>query len=59
MSPTTDIRFLLRLPAPLDERLRVIAIRERRSLNALIIWLLERAIDGRSGTWIANPERDQ
>jgi hypothetical protein len=39
------IRFLLRLPPELHERLRLLAARERRSLHAQILYLLERAME--------------
>ena len=39
------IRFLLRLPPGLHERLRLLAARERRSLHGQILYLLEQAVD--------------
>jgi hypothetical protein len=39
------IRFLLRLPPELHERLRLLAARERRSLHAQILYLLERSTE--------------
>jgi len=39
------VRFLLRLPTEIHDRLRVLAARERRSLHAQILYLLERALD--------------
>jgi hypothetical protein len=38
------IRFLLRLPPDLHEQLRLLALRERRSLHAQILYLLEQAV---------------
>jgi predicted HicB family RNase H-like nuclease len=38
------IRFLLRVPPELHERLRLLAARERRSLHAQILYLLEQAV---------------
>ena len=39
------IRFVLRLAPELHDRLRALAARERRSLHAQILYLLERALD--------------
>jgi hypothetical protein len=39
------IRFLLRLPPELHEQLRLLATRERRSLHAQILYLLEQATE--------------
>ena len=39
------IRFLLRLPPKLHQRLRLLATRERRSLHAQILYLLEQAVE--------------
>ena len=39
------IRFLLRLPPDLHERLRRLAVRERRSLHGQILYLLEQAVE--------------
>jgi hypothetical protein len=39
------IRFLLRLPPDLHERLRLLAARERRSLHGQILYLLEQAME--------------
>jgi len=39
------IRFLLRLPPELHDQLSALAARERRSLHAQILYLLERALD--------------
>lgn len=39
---TTQVRFLLRLPVALHQRLLLRATRDRRSMNSMIVWLLER-----------------
>ena len=39
------IRFVLRLPPDLHDRLKTLAAREHRSLHGQILYLLERAID--------------
>jgi hypothetical protein len=39
------IRFMLRLSPELHDRLRALAVRERRSLHAQILYLLEQALD--------------
>ncbi len=39
------IRFLLRLPPELHDKLKEIAAREHRSLHGQILYLLQRAID--------------
>jgi hypothetical protein len=39
------VTFLLRLSPELHDRLRELAVRERRSLHAQILYLLERAIE--------------
>ena len=39
------VRFLLRLPAELHDRLRDLAALERRSLHAQILYLLEQALE--------------
>ena len=38
------IKFMLRLPPDLHERLRVLALRERRSQHAQMLYLLERVL---------------
>jgi predicted HicB family RNase H-like nuclease len=42
---TPEVRITLRLPAPLHERLKAAAARERRSLNAQIAVYVERGLD--------------
>jgi len=39
-----DKRLLVRLPSELADQLTIIAGRERRSLNAQIVYMLERAV---------------
>ena len=39
------VTFLLRLSPELHDRLRELAVRERRSLHAQILYLLERSIE--------------
>jgi hypothetical protein len=39
------VRFVLRLPPDLHDRLKALAARERRSLHSQILYLLQRAID--------------
>jgi hypothetical protein len=39
------VRFMLRLPPELHERLRTLAAREHRSLHGQILYLLERATE--------------
>jgi hypothetical protein len=39
------IRFVLRLSPDVHDRLRALAARERRSLHAQILYLLEQALD--------------
>jgi len=39
------VRFVLRLPPDLHDRLKALAARERRSLHGQILYLLQRVID--------------
>jgi hypothetical protein len=39
------VRFILRLPPDLHDKLKTLATRERRSLHGQILYLLQRAID--------------
>jgi hypothetical protein len=39
------VRFVLRLPPDLHDRLKTLATRERRSLHGQILYLLQRAVD--------------
>jgi hypothetical protein len=39
------IRFVLRLPPDLHDRLKALAVREHRSLHGQILYLLQRAVD--------------
>jgi predicted HicB family RNase H-like nuclease len=53
--PNTDVQLTLRLPPGLHEKLSGQAKMDRRSLNTMIVWLLERALDSpEPGSWIAN-----
>lgn len=58
--PSTDIPFTLRIPVGLNARLRDRAAKESRSLNWLIVWLLERSVSDDTGrvdaAWIANED---
>lgn len=57
--PKTDIPFTLRIPVGLHGQLRERALRERRSLNAIIVWLLERATENSAEVaWVANPPEE-
>jgi predicted HicB family RNase H-like nuclease len=44
-TPSEDIRFTLRLPAGLHQRLAAAAAREHRSINAQIVRYIERGLD--------------
>ncbi len=44
MSASGVIRYLLRLPRDLHEAVQAIAEREHRSLNAQIVYILERFV---------------
>jgi len=43
------IRFVLRLPPELHDRLRALAAAEHRSLHGQILYLLERALEAEEG----------
>jgi hypothetical protein len=45
VQPDKVVRFVLRLPPDLHDRLKALAARERRSLHGQILYLLQRAID--------------
>ncbi len=44
MEEPEDKRILVRLPGELADQLNIIAGRERRSLNAQIVYMLERSV---------------
>ena len=49
MSEQSIVQASLRLPAALHARIKALADRERRSLHAQILVLLEEALDARGG----------
>ena len=51
MEEAEDKRLLVRLPRELADQLTVIAERERRSLNAQIVYMLERAVASHQRRW--------
>jgi hypothetical protein len=50
MTVTKEARMTVRLPGDLLDRLRTAAERDRRSVHAEILWLLERGLDEPAGS---------
>jgi predicted HicB family RNase H-like nuclease len=45
--PDSAVRVTLRLPGPLHQRAKVLADRDRRSLNNMLVVLIERGLEHR------------
>lgn len=45
--PDSEVRVTLRLPEPLHRRAKVLADRDRRSLNNMLVVLIERGLEHR------------
>jgi hypothetical protein len=49
----SETRMTIRLPGNLAARLREAATRDRRSVHAEMLWLLEHALDRQDSKWSA------
>jgi predicted HicB family RNase H-like nuclease len=45
--PDSEVRVTLRMPGPLHQRAKVLADRDRRSLNNMLVVLIERGLEHR------------
>lgn len=52
----TDPQFKLRIPAPMHEAVKALATRNRRSMNAQIVLMLERGLEKESAPTAATVE---
>jgi hypothetical protein len=51
------VAFVLRMPMKLYETLKALAVRERRSMNSMIVWILEGAMYGEQGNGVPSGHR--
>jgi hypothetical protein len=45
--PDSEVRVTLRMPGPLHQRAKALADRDRRSLNNMLVVLIERGLEHR------------